>query len=185
MSRKAKDLTKRELDALRRKAQRDPTFQTQRSDGAQAGLCVRARKGHVVFWFRVCRPGGKRVMRRIGNFGDLTLDQARETAQEWHGIKSTRRDVVQVLDEREREALTVADIVREYLGDFRQRAETGARRGKRSSYAEAERLLTSRVLPKLGSLPKPRFAVFLRARSLAVSQPSGCSTGEVVRLERC
>ena len=152
MPRKSADLTKRELDSLRRRAQQDPAFRAMRSDGRQAGLCVRVRGGRVEFWFRVRRPGGKRAMKRIGNFGDLTLDRAREIAQEWHGIKSARQDVVQVLDEREREALTVADVVREYLQDFRQRAETGARRGKLSSYAEAERLLTSRVLPKLGSL---------------------------------
>ena len=152
MPRTSKDLTKRELDSLRRQAQQDPAFRAMRADGGQAGLCVRARGGRVEFWFRTRRPGGKQVMRRIGNFGDLTLDQARETAQEWHGIRSSRRDVVQVLDEREREALTVADIVREYLKDFRRRAETGARRGKRSSYAEAERMLTRRVVPKLGSL---------------------------------
>ena len=41
--------------------------------------------------------------------------------------RSLHPDVVQVLDEREREALTVADIAREYFRDFRQRAETGAR----------------------------------------------------------
>lgn len=153
MPRPAKDLTKRELDSLRRQAQSDPTFQAQRSDGKQAGLCVRARDGYVVFWFRVRRPGGKRVMRRIGNYGETTLERAREIAQEWHGIKAARRDVVQVLDEREREALTVADVVREYLRDFQKRAETGARRGKRSSYAEADRILTKRVIPKLGGLP--------------------------------
>jgi len=92
-------------------------------------------------------------MRRIGNFGDVTLERAREIAQEWHGIESSRKDVVQVLDERDREALTVDDVVREYLQDFRKRAETGARRGKLSSYAEAERILTRRVVPKLGGMP--------------------------------
>ncbi len=59
MPRKANRLTKRELDALRRKARRDPTFQTQRSDGAQAGLWFRVRKGHVVFW----GPIPRRVLR--------------------------------------------------------------------------------------------------------------------------
>jgi len=153
MPRTAKHLTKRELDSLRRQAQSDPTFQAQRADGKQAGLCVRVRDGRTVFWFRVRRPGGKRVMRRIGNYGETTLKQARDTAQEWHGIKAARRDVVQVLDDREREARTITDVVREYLRDFRQRAETGTRRGKRSSYAEAERMLTKRVVPKLGGLP--------------------------------
>ena len=153
MPKTAADLTLRELNSLRRQAREYPTFQTQRADGKQTGLTVRVRKGQVVFWFRTRRPGSKRAMRRIGNYGDLTLDRAREIAQEWHGIKSARQDVVQVLDEREREALTVADVVNAYLADFRQRVETGARRGKRSSYAEAERLLTKRVLPKLGSLP--------------------------------
>ena len=153
MPKAAADLTLRELNTLRRQAQSNPTFQTQRADGKQTGLTVRVRKGQVVFWFRTHRPGGNRVMRRIGNHGDLTLDRAREIAQEWHGIKSARQDVVQVFDDREREALTVADVVNAYLADFRQRAETGARRGKRSGYAEAERTLTKRVLPKLGGLP--------------------------------
>jgi len=153
MPRKSQVLTKRELDSLRRQAQRDPELRAMRADGGQAGLCVRVRGGRVEFWFRTRRPGGRRVMRRIGNFGDLTLDQARETAQEWHWIRSSRRDVVQVLDERERKALTVGDIVDAYLQDFRQRAETGARRGKRSSYTEAERMLTKRVVPKLGGMP--------------------------------
>ncbi|MCP4201217.1 MAG: DUF4102 domain-containing protein, partial [bacterium] len=142
MPRKSADLTKRELDALRRHAQQDPKFRTMRSDGKQAGLCVRARGGRVEFWFRVRRPGGKRAMKRIGNFGDLTLDRAREIAEEWHGIKAARRDVVEVLDQRDREALTVADVIAAYLRDFEKRAETGARRGKRSSYTEAERMLT-------------------------------------------
>lgn len=153
MPRKSQDLTKRELDSLRRQAQGDLAFRAMRSDGKQAGLCVRVRGGRVEFWFRVRRPGGKRAMRRIGNFGDVTLERAREIAQEWHGIKSSRKDVVQVLDEREREALTIGDVVREYLRDFQKRAETGARRGKRSSYAEAERMLTKGVVPRLGGLP--------------------------------
>ena len=176
MPRTSKDLTKRELDSLRRQAQQDPAFRAMRADGGQAGLCVRARGGRVEFWFRTRRPGGKRVMRRIGNFGDLTLDQARETAQEWHGIKSARRDVVQVLDEREREALTVADIVREYLRDFQKRAETGARRGKRSSYAEAERMLTKRVVPKLGGLPVRNLtAERVRALHRSMSETPGAA----------
>jgi integrase len=100
-------------------------------------------------------------MRLIGNFGDLTLHQARKRAQEWWGIKSSRRDVVQVLAERDREAVTVADVVNSYLEDFRQRAATGAHRGKRSSYVEAERLLTSHVLPRIGRVP---------ARSLTIEQ---------------
>ena len=89
MPRKSQVLTKRELDSLRRQAQRDPELRAMRADGGQAGLCVRVRGGRVEFWFRTRRPGGRRVMRRIGNFGDLTLDQARETAQEWHWIRSS------------------------------------------------------------------------------------------------
>ena len=52
MPRTSKDLTKRELDSLRRQAQQDPAFRAMRADGGQAGLCVRARGGRVEFWFR-------------------------------------------------------------------------------------------------------------------------------------
>lgn len=153
MPRTAEKLTKKGLDSLRRQAKADPGFATRRADGAQKGLYVRVRDGRVEFWFRVRRPGGKRAMKRIGNFGDLTLQQARETAQEWQGIKSSRRDVVRVLEERDREAVMVSDVVGAYLADFKARAETDAERGRRSSLAEAKRMLRGHVLPKLGRVP--------------------------------
>ncbi len=43
MPRIAKELTKRELDTLRRKVKGDSKFQAMRADGGQAGLCVRVR----------------------------------------------------------------------------------------------------------------------------------------------
>ena len=55
MPRKSQDLTKRELDSLRKRAKQDHKFRAMRSDGKQAGLCVRVRGGRVEFWFRVRR----------------------------------------------------------------------------------------------------------------------------------
>ncbi len=54
--------------------------------------------------------------------------------------------------EEQRRAVTVTDAIESYLEEFRQRAEGGARRGKRSGYTQARRLLQRRVLPALGGL---------------------------------
>ena len=57
--------------------------------------------------------------------------------------------------------MTVGEALDLYLEDFRQRAESGAKRGRRSSYEEAKRLLDKRVRPALGSL---------RLRAVSVDQ---------------
>jgi hypothetical protein len=92
-------------------------------------------------------------MKRIGNFGDLTLPQARDTAQEWLGIKAKRKDVIQELEERDRESRTVGDVIEGYLKAFRKRYESGAKRGRRSTYSEFERMLNRSELDDIRGLP--------------------------------
>jgi integrase len=48
--------------------------------------------------------------------------------------------------------VTVGEAIEGYLTDLRQRAETGAKRGKRSGYQAARRLLEKHVVPRLGKM---------------------------------
>ncbi len=142
MPRRASRLTKRDLDALRRQAQADPSFTKILADAGQPGLCVRASRGKVNFVFRYRPPlGGRRQSITIDEYGAITLDRARLISQEWRAQVAGRVDPKQALAERRLQALTVAEAIEGYLDDLRERAESGAKRGKRSGYVSAKRRL--------------------------------------------
>lgn len=152
MAKRADKLTKRELDALRRRAESDPSFAAYIADAGQPGLYVWARRGQVQFVF-VYRPpaGGSRKRLQIDRYGAITLDQARSIAEQFRGRVAAGVDPQVERAEERRLAVTVAEVVRDYLEDLRQRAESGAKRGKRSGYASAKRRLERHIIPKLGS----------------------------------
>ena len=153
MPRNAEKLTKRGLDGLQRTAQADRRFTTFVADAGQPGLHAWARRGRVRFVFAFRPPaGGSRVRLKIDDYGAITLDQARAIAARLRGRVAAGVDPREERAEKQRRAVTVADAIEGYLEDLRQRAEGGARRGKRSGYTQARRLLERRVLPGLGAL---------------------------------
>lgn len=162
MARPPRRLTKTTLDALRRNAQTDPTFTAYVADAGQPGLYAWARRGRVRF---VCayRPptGGRRQRLKIDDYGAITLDRARQIAEQWRGLVAAGQDPRRVLREEARAAVTVGEAIELYLEDLRQRAESGAKRGKRSGYASARRRLERNILPALGKS---------RLRDLSVDQ---------------
>ena len=153
MPRSAEKLTKRSLDALRRKAEADRSFTAYVADAGQPGLYAWARRRRVRFVFAYRPPaGGTRTRLKIDDYGAITLDQARAVAGYLRGKVAAGVDPRQERAEEQRSAVTVAEAVEGYLADLRERAESGAKRGKRSGYVTARSRLERHVLPKLGSL---------------------------------
>lgn len=153
MPRKAKALTKRDLDALVRQAEANLEFGKTLADHEQKGLYVQARRGRVSFLFRYRPPGGgaRRVV-AIDEYGrGITLDAARRIARGLREQVADRIDPRKVRAEEQRLAVTVAGAVESYLVDLRERTESGARRGKRSSYGSAKNRLEGHVVPVLGA----------------------------------
>ncbi len=162
MAREPKRLTKAMLDGLRRKAQADPGFTAFVADAGQPGLYAWARRGRVRFVFAY-RPagGGRRRRISIDDYGAIDLTTARKVARQHRNLVAEGKDPELEGREEARRAMTVGEALDLYLEDFRQRAESGAMRGRRSSYEEAKRLLDKRVRPALGSL---------RLRAVSVDQ---------------
>ena len=153
MPREARKLTISALDSLRRKAESDPAFRAYVADAGQPGLYAWARRGRVRFVFAYRPPsGGARRRLKIDEFGAITLHQAREIAEDWRGMVAAGRDPQLEKREQVRRATTLDQVAGLYLEDLRERAESGARRGKRSGYASAKNRLERHVLPKLGAV---------------------------------
>lgn len=151
MAREARKLTKTALDALRKQAQADGKFSAYVADAGQPGLYAWARRGRVRFVFAYRPPGGGRRQRlKIDEYGAITLKRARKIAEQWRGLVAGGQDPQRALREEARAAATVGQAIGLYLEDLRQRAESGAKRGKRSGYASAKRRLERHILPQLG-----------------------------------
>jgi hypothetical protein len=85
----------------------------------------------------------------------LTLDEARKSARTLYAeVRSGGDPAASKRAARERRT-TVSEVAALYLADLRERAATGAKRGKLSTAAEFERLLRSAILPRIGSLEVP------------------------------
>ncbi len=153
MPREAKKLIKATLDSLRRKAKADGEFSEYVADAGQPGLYAWARRGRVRFVFAYRPPGGGRRRRiKIDDFGAIDLETARKVARKWRGLVAEGRDPELESREEARRATRVGKALDLYLADFLKRADSGAKRGRRSSYEEAKRLLESHVRPNLGNL---------------------------------
>jgi len=153
MPRAAEKLTLKKLNALRTQAENDPKFSAYASDAGQPGLIVQVRRGRVRFIFEYTPPsGGTRKRMQIDDYGAITLDQARAIARERRGLVASGVDPQNAREAEQRAAVTLAQAVEGYLADLRERAETGAKRGKRSGYVSARRRLERHVVPKLGGL---------------------------------
>jgi integrase len=151
MAREARKLRKSTLDNLRKQAQESPDFTAYVADAGQPGLYAWARRGKVRFVFAYRPPGGGRRKRiKIDDYGAISLDQAREAARKLRGQVAERKDPQLERLEEARKAVTVEDGVRRYLEDLKERAESGAKRGRRSGYASAKNRLERHVVPKLG-----------------------------------
>jgi integrase len=151
--RKPSWLTKRELDALLKEAQADPSLNRSMADADQPGLNVQARRGRVRYLFRFRSPvtGSRRHM-QIDWHGAITLTQARHIAGELRAKVAAGVDPIEAREAEQRATLTLGEAAEGYLQDLKKRAETGTKRGKRSGYASARRRLERHVLPKLGEL---------------------------------
>lgn len=149
----AEKLTLKKLNALRTRAENDPKFSAYASDAGQPGLIVQVRRSRVRFIFEYTPPsGGTRKRMQIDDYGAITLDQARAIARERRGLVASGVDPQNAREAEQRAAVTLAQAVEGYLADLRERAETGAKRGKRSGYVSARRRLERHVVPKLGGL---------------------------------
>ncbi|HUF78408.1 MAG TPA: integrase arm-type DNA-binding domain-containing protein [Thermoanaerobaculia bacterium] len=153
MPRKAEHLTLTELKKMRAKADKDPDYSAMRADGKEPGLTAQARRGRVEFKYRYLSPVTRqRRTVLIGEFGDYPLEPAREKAAEYRRQVALGLDPQEVKVEEARQSLTLKDAVKLYLDDLEERATSGAgKRGKRSGYASAKRLLERNVLPRLGA----------------------------------
>ena len=162
MPREAKRLTKAKLDSLRTQVA-DPSFSKYLADAGQPGLYVQARRGRVRFVFEYQPHTGSPQRRRmqIDDYGAITLDQARAIAQSHRATVAADNDPQEVRLERQKQATTVREAAASYLEDLKARAESGAKRGKRSGFVSASRRLHRNVLPKLGAR---------RIREVAVEQ---------------
>ncbi|HVT17766.1 MAG TPA: site-specific integrase [Thermoanaerobaculia bacterium] len=142
-------LTKRLIDRLA--AEADPARDTLIWDDEVPGLVLRLRSGTVRFAYQYKHRGRTRRV-TIGQFGALTLDEARKRARTLYAeVRSGGDPAASKRAAREKRA-TVADVAALYLADLRQRAAAGARRGKLSTAAEFDRLLRRAILPKIGGL---------------------------------
>lgn len=152
MARAAKKLTKRDLDALRARAEADQDFKAYVADAGQPGLYVWARRGKLTFTFEYRAPvGGRRRRSTLDNYGAITLEQARKIGQDWRGKLALGVDPQEDREAKRRASRTVADVVTAYVKDLEQRVKAGSR--KPSSLESARRRLNSHAVPALGRVP--------------------------------
>lgn len=152
MPRQATKLSKKDLDNLRTKAERDPTFTCTLADAGQPGLQVSARNGRVRFSFRYRPPGGGlRKTIPIDLYGAITLEEARDIAAAHRGQVAWRIDPAVAIAAEEAASTTVEQAVANYLAEYQRRIEEGGK-GKPGGLAAARRLLEKNVLPHLGTL---------------------------------
>jgi len=122
------------------------------ADAGQPGLYVQARRRRVRYLYRYRSPlTGTRRQMQIDWHGAITLAQAQGIAQKLRAQVAAGVDPQEAREAERKAAVTLAEAVEGYLKDLKQRAETGARRGKRSGYESARRRLERHVVPKLGS----------------------------------
>lgn len=152
MPRKAHKLFKRDLDKMAKAAERDPAFTAQAADSDAPGLQAQARRGRLEFRFRYLSPvTNTRRAVTIGEYGVITLKQARDDARDYRRQVAAGVDPLDQKEEEERRSLTVREAVKLYLADLQHRAETGSgRRGKPGGYGAISGVLRRKVLPKLG-----------------------------------
>lgn len=159
MPRKATKLLLSELKKMVKRAEKDPEHSEVRADGSCPGLNAQVRDGRVIFKYRYLSPAtGARRTVTIGNFPDLTLAQAQGEAADYRkkvaaGLDPQEEKAVEAAKEAEEAAaaVTVGEVVQDYLDDLLNRAKTGrGKRGRASGYATASRLLEGHVVPAIG-----------------------------------
>ncbi len=144
--------TKKTLDTLAVEARGNPAAKARCVyDSAVPGFMVRLRGGRLDFWFSYRRHGRERRV-SLGRYGATTLDGAREAARELYGKVKAGGDPAEERKASRERLATFAELSAAYLRDLEERAEGGAKRGRRSTVQEFRRLLEKRILPKLGRL---------------------------------
>lgn len=124
-------------------------------DDAIPGFAARLRRGNVAFVLEYRKAG--RVRRfSLGRLGAVAPKKVRELAAVAHAAVLAGGDpAAERRAERERKA-TVGDALDRYLADLAQRAEVGARRGRRSTVAEFRRIAEKAIRAKLGGVEVER-----------------------------
>src|ERR1700687_1243739 len=144
----AEKLTKRLVDRL--VAEADPTKDTLIWDGEVPGLVLRLRSGRSGFAYQYKHQGRTRRI-SLGEFGALTLEQARTQARKLYYEVRSGGDPAAAKRAARARRMTFADAAKLYIADLRERAAAGATRGKLSTAAEFQRLLDRCILPKIGA----------------------------------
>jgi integrase len=171
----AAKLSKRLLDRLAAEAAADPSRAELVWDDSVPGFYVRVRSGRLTFGYSYRVRGRERRM-VVGRFGPLTLDQARDGARSLYAAVKAGGDPLEQRREGRQRRATVAEVAELYLDDLRERAATGATRGRRSTVPEWERLVHKVILPRLGSIELERLGleqVESWHRSLAATPTTG------------
>lgn len=137
-------LTKRVMDSLVAKA---ATYTVR--DSELPGFSVRVYPGGRRAFFYRYRVGGGRGAPirepRIGDFGPMTVDQARGIAKDWAADVRRGGDPA-LIRSGEREAPTMATLFAKYLNDH------AAKRKKPSSLANDARMIEKGLMPAFGRM---------------------------------
>ncbi|AHG87549.1 integrase family protein [Gemmatirosa kalamazoonensis] len=153
----ARPLTKRTIDATAPQPSRD-VFLWDGGDGAVKGFGLRVRpSGRKTFVFQYDDVGGRTRRLTLGEFGPMTVDQARAAARDAYAAAvaarrdpavrdpATRAKAAKVEARAERLAPTVRDLATRYLEDR-------ARKGKRArTIAQFTDIVERLIAPKLGA----------------------------------
>jgi integrase len=143
-------LKKSRLDKLADEARVNPERSRLVYDSAIPGFFARLRGGRLSFGFGYRYHGKERRM-VLGEYGPLTIDQARDLAGPLYATVRAGGDPLAERQARRERRATFGDVAAAYLEDLEERAATGARRGRRSTLGEFRGLLERHVLPRLGS----------------------------------
>lgn len=114
-------------------------------DATTPGLHLRCFENSKAFYLYFRTRDGRERRPKLGDFGVITLDQARRMARKMLGLVAEGRDPV-AEQNGARPTLTVADLLDRYLREY-ARAEKKAK-----SCREDERNINVVLLPKLGAL---------------------------------
>lgn len=110
-------------------------------DQAVSGLGLRIQPSNKKAWTIVYRQQGKQRYFKIGNYPQVTLDNARKSAK-WHfGEVAQGRDPAEAR-KRERQELTMSDLCKRYLSEHAK--------PRKKSWKEDERKIERRIKPTLG-----------------------------------
>lgn len=121
-------------------------------DETVPGFAVRLRNGRPPVYVFAYRLRGRSQKLTIDAVSALPLEKARERAREFRATFKAGGDPAADRRQARRRRLTVGELLEAYLADLESRANTGKKRGRRSTVAEFRRLVERVIAPQLGTL---------------------------------